>query len=619
MPAFRLGDFNHRIRFDKPDKPQISSKQYDRDQLKVQLAAEKVKLSHMKTHAKVLKKTAFKKHKTPKSYISAKIAGKNHRIAVRKRAPIEQRMTAYVELQSLQKKISVKEQHISTIKTSLKGRVGKVLATAKEGVLGLVRETDKYGSEGRGASLIAGSLRMTPLILLSAVGDTVRLILSGVAVLKTGKQKINLKGIIAQGTLKRDELVRQAEGEINPKKKADLLHKVGEINVALEALRVEVKHVSLADTLQKTLSSGLKVVHSYAKVIQSLSVLLPLFVNVGRAAVPLSVAGNVAGLITLPFSLLLSVQGISSCCRNLHQARKDFMYAATIRDSHVNLAASRAESLAVLYDIPDLDREARQLIQEADSEILDLAPPRDPKEIVAIQSKLSEQMLHRIADCAENEEMLPFIAVRNRLELNAMSLTVVDNLEAIILPYVKQKVRMKAVQELLRFSAEGLIIAGSFIATGGAFTGNVPLMVAGAVTGLSSIAVQYPLSMLISFLGKKAIGKGRVSTEQFTDAFKANLLNEIQNWDALETAGLTETTSTSIIFNLLKPHYHHLPSNWGPREWAQSLASDVSNGVEWGRYEKAINNLRHHDSSRSVAEGVPRWIKGQFKRKAEGI
>jgi hypothetical protein len=412
----------------------------------------------------------------------------------------------------------------------------------------------------------------------------------------------------------------------NPVQRTALLAEHKTLNDGLAILKEELGRDALSIGIQQTFSNGLKCIYSYSRFIQALSTVIPLVLQSTSQA--MGMVGLATSVVTIPIGLFLSARGLSSCYKNLRTCVQNLKISIGLRNKELVTLKKESESFADVHNMRQLNAHPalKASIQEANEQITakraainainrDLRDGIKDKSIVA--QKKADRAELELQIISHRESVLEAVSdqhysldmVRDRVVANDILYQNSQALDNTLLPYIQQKTVIKTTLESLRVGAEGLTIVSTILTTSGLITtaaggSGIPLISAGAIIGLTGLAVQLPVSMAAKKLIKTVQGKNRISTKQFNEELKLRLEAEVRNWDAIEGSGMTNSTTSAIMFKILKKHYKSMPPEWGPKEWAAALVSEPPEGKQWRRYNFALMKMRRHDDSRYLGEGI---------------
>lgn len=620
----------------------------DKSGVSATIARERLSLSRMKGHAKVLRKQVFSKHPTNHFRFRLEIAGKVFCLPVKKRMPVAHRMAMYVELHELERKIVLQQNKVTELEKPLRGRAKRGWDSAKMLVNSIISEVRHFGAEGRSTSVGIGSSPFSPTLYVSAALDTLGMLYWAANGVLTLQQVKNIKGLI-EGGAKRLSQVENALKTLPPgSDEAMALEKERtSILKAMAPLREELDRRPVASIAKNTLTSAIRALDSYARIIQAVAAIAPLMIKTGQSA--MATVGTVAGAATLPLSVFLCCRGISGCIANLGKAMNDRRWASGVLAKDLPLMRNQVLSLVNLSKISNLDLvpDARddiastaeriighqKTIKRMQLDILNGAKSSSPEwveerkrisnvlqlQIIKEEQQLAQRLLHRIAECEAPEQIAVLEEARCMLRARLTLAESMKSMESTFLPYVEQETKVKMVLESLRILAEGMMLASSVALATGLFLSTfygagMPLLAIATLLGLGSIAIQYPVSILVEKLAKVSRGKQHIPKEQVETELANRLRAEVKEWENLEHAGMAQCTASSLMFALLSPHYDDMPQAWGAKEWAAALADDPPNGKHWQQYRKAVSMLRYHDEGRNPADRLINWIALRIKK-----
>ncbi|MDP1836120.1 MAG: hypothetical protein Q8K75_09385 [Chlamydiales bacterium] len=619
-----FGGIRNRWEQFRPPKDPVAKEQKraDRQVIKSQIEGLQSDLESMKTQVKVLRQVVHNKPVKSKK-TSRVVHGSGASVR-----PIGDRMASFIQLQSLERDIRAKKNEIDTLHQQIApGRVGRVTAKGKEIAGKSLEEFFKYGVEGRGASVQLGPYP-NPLMFLQMGLDTGWMYFWSRDTSKhigEEKQMKELVNLAENRLVEIDDILRS--GAIrNPAERITLLVEHKTLNDGLTILKEELGRDPISIGIQQTLSNGLKCIYSYSRFIQALSTVIPLVLQ-GTSQV-MGMVGLATSVVTIPIGLFLSARGLSSCYKNIRTCVQNLKISIGLRNKELVTLKKDTECFADVHNMRQLDAypALRESIQHANEQIVakrsainvinrDLRNGIKDKSIVA-QKKADRANLeleikgHREAVIeAVSNQHFSLDLVRDRVVANDILFQNSQALDSTLLPYIQQKTVIKTTLESLRVGAEGLTIVSTILTTSGLITtaaggSGIPLISAGAIVGLTSLAVQLPVSMATKLLIKTVQGKNRVSTKQFNEELKSRLEAEVNNWDAIEGSGMANSTTSAIMFKILKKHYKSMPPEWGPADWAAALVNDPPEGKQWRRYNFALMKMRRHDDSRYLGEGL---------------
>ncbi len=640
-----------------------------KQRLKVELATKKQKLSTMKKDAKKLKGRITKPQRTDHALIEEGVANLGIARSAKAMLPTAERMASYLELQSLNKQISVKENQIAGISKELHDLTPGKLNPAKAALGKFLGEIGKLGLEARGWGVGADVL-LSPMVYYHGIIDSVW----NMAWMRTGASVISetrgIKELLKVGEQRLAEL-DGLQAHIDPhSEKGQILAKERELmEAAVAELKVALEQLPVAEIVEQNVANLIKAQYSLARVAEAVTGMITwispaisaaqsvLGVTLPHAAHLASNAAAVAGpastifaIATLPGVVFTSLRGIWGCRRNLIRCRQDLRFASEARKTGIENVRLNAEGFHDIFNMPEVrlhpplsglrlnihavqtrSDELERGIQAIDQKLLAGNLKKDQiKELKGERANLRAEkaLLHDEVEAMVQQKMADpsttpatqevLKKVVSRLNAKKTLATTATTLESTLVPYIQQKAKTKAIMEGVRLTADGLTITSAVVTTVGIvstpFAPHVGLaaLVTGMGIGYCGLAVAYPVAGLVKKLRTMYLEKAHISTEQFNSAFKAQLNKEIAMWPQLEAAGLEDQTATSLMFEVMKKHYREMPKEWGPKEWAQALAADPPGGKQWKQYDEALNHLRHHDQ-RSLGSGAARWIANKIK------
>ncbi len=625
----------------------------ERDRIKVEIVAKKAELKELKQHAEVLKHRIHGKHDQGDKTV-LQVAGRQFKFTKKKELPISERMNAAMLLKDLKNSIQAKKNEIKDLEKPLEGTASKVV----KGGFGIVPRVfgflTKHGVEGRIVNPSSGITTLgDPLTYYIILMDHVW---SSIWVKRTGQNILQVKtlnAMIGKAEVRLDELKTQIDhGRGSPDQLEALEEEHRNLERAVKVFKEEVDRLPVAESLQQVLGESVKILWSYARIVQGLCYVLPLFINTSLAVgSALSNTITIAAVATIPISVFLSVRGISQSIKNLANCHKDRQFTSGLKNNEIGAMRAKASgfedilSMAELTDpasrarndtaINYLEQANRQVaaaqerMTKIDDDLLNAriegketiaAVKEERKKLQADIDSIHKGMVDNIGRLAEQPgaDRATLGLISDKLVAKRILLTNATSLEQTMVPYLQQKLRTKVAMNLIHLTAEGISVVGSTLVVSGLILTpvhgiGIPLVTAGAGLAFVRLGVQFGAAFLVKRIMLMQMGKDRIPTKEFDVEFRERIIDEAKNWDALERAGATENTTASLMFNMLKKHYVSIPSTWGPKEWAQALANSPPGSKEWEHYDEALTAMRNRSEARFLGESVSNWVANKMK------
>lgn len=306
----------------------------------------------------------------------------------------------------------------------------------------------------------------------------------------------------------------------------------------ISALNRQIDCLPVVEGVAGSTVTVLKVVSLSASVLRMIANTL---VAAGQSVAAFTQVSAIASCVVVPISALMTLLGVATTSENIHAVRKD---KAVMRQYSRQRLAVYREHLASLAK-PDNDDKAQQTLAIATAS----------------------------ADCLEHF-LVP--ALRERVVTKAISVAIKAVFDATMVG--------STVLGMMGF-------VGSFI--GGFGAGLLPIAGGLAVGGaIGQIAGPWIVERLRAFHCRSS----HIDSKTLEARVKERIREELDAWDSLSEAGLTEMTATTMMFRILKRYYDVMPHGWGAREWAESLLADTD-GLETKRFQQAIQSLLHYDTT----------------------
>lgn len=571
----------------------------------------------------------------------------------KKKAPISDRMAAYLEMQKIKKEINAEKRAIGKLKQFVRNPFRKAFDRTVENVF-----ASRQGY--RGLKSKTGAKPILPKHLIASPGTPVtakfpmpwvwyKIINEGlIGLIKASRQaSFSMTASKALRELVKDGLSRLKEiGDLKQQLLGDpdalvaLQAEEQELRSSVDALYKELERIPVVDDVGGATLAGMSSAFDLASLIQTFSILIPHWIDMGKYASYFGYVGIGVSIFTIPLAVTFTALGASATIDNLRTSIKDLFFSRGYSSHRLEQFHQDLERIDGLLQLPELNRSSlddvydemktasdriihiEQQLSAIRSRLLDgkldkgqvkiLKNLRSSlqNELTGTQDGLQDFLKRRLQECPDNDyQSLSIVeaAVRARRVAADSALA----MQTTIMPFVKRKVTTKVICECVRGVFDLINIVGTSLTIIGfgmtVFGGaGFPIMAVGGAMALIGGYGQIATTYLVRKLRQLQLRGSGVSTQEFDVELMRRLKKEVGNWDALEANGLADKTNAAVMFDVLKKNYPFLPKNWGPREWATALVNDEPGGKERGGYYRALSGMKDHDNS-SFLRRVVLW------------